>query len=205
MEKVVVTGATGFIGKRLVKSLFANGFEVIPWTGETGLVGIDRVYHLAAPSSNTFIHNEPIYVMDTIMDVTRAALKICPTAMFINASSMGALEITDDQQGAYNVAKRCMEVYIKHSGANYVNYRIPSVYGEEMHQDGYIARCINKTAYMPPHPDKEHYIAHVDEVVDALVELRPINIETITLGQIYELFNSGRRGLYRPTPNKGTV
>jgi len=206
MEKVVITGATGFIGTRLVKSLFANGFEIVPWHKKFETYdNVSRVYHLAAPSSNEFIQNNPKYVMDTIMDVTREALQISPTALFINASSMGALEIADTAQGAYNIAKRCMETYIKHSSVNFLNYRIPSVYGEGMHQDGFIARCINKTAYEPTEPDRVYYIAHVDEVVDALVQLRPIDMEEITLGQIYELFNSGRRGLYRPTSNKGII
>jgi len=205
MEKVVITGSTGFIGRHLAKALFVNGFEVVPWQRGNTYTNVARVYHLAAPSSNDYIHNNPLYVMDTILDVTREALKIAPDALFINASSMGALEIADTPQGAYNVAKRCMEVYIRNSGVNHINYRLPSVYGEDMHKDGFIARCVNGTAYAPTEPDKVHYIAHVADVVDAMVTLKPLVMEAITLGQIYELFNSGRRGLYRPAPNKGTI
>lgn len=206
MEKVIVTGATGFIGKHLVEALHTNGFEVIRSRGDTApRADISRIYHLASPSSNDYIYNNTLYVMDTIMDVTRSAMKICPTALFINASSMGAAELAETPQGAYNIAKRCMEVYIQHSGIQYLNYRIPSVYGAGMHDDAFIKRCIDGNAYNPTRPTTLHSIAHIEEVVDALVSLRPINIEIITLGQIYELFNSGRRGLHRPEPNTSTI
>ena len=114
---------------------------------------------------------------------------------------MGATELDDTAQGAYNIAKRCMEVYLKHSGVDYINYRLPAVYGEGMHNDQFIKRCVDGTAYRPATPNRAYYIAHINDVVDALINLTSVNVEIITLGEIYELFNSGRRGLHRPTPN----
>ncbi len=198
MEKVVVTGSTGFIGRNLVPALEKQGFEVIQVHRDFAPIECSRVYHLACPSSTTAINTQTLHVMDTILDATRAAMKICPSAKFINASSKGALEIIDTEQGAYNVAKRCMEMYLKFSELDYINYRIPSVYGEGMPTDGFISRCVNGTAYYPPEPDKTFWIAHVSEVVDALVNLRPIVEEETTLGQVYEQFNSRRRGLHWP-------
>ena len=198
MEKVVVTGSTGFIGRHLVERLKRDKFDVVEYTRTSHPQSCSRIYHLACPSSNDFISNHTQYVMDAIMDVTRQAMNIDPMALFINASSMGAADVVDTRQGAYNIAKRCMESYLKYSRTAFINYRIPSVYGEGMHDDAFIKRCVDGNAYVPTSPDTMHHIAHISEVVDAMVTLRPIVVEHITLGQIYELFNSGRRGLHRP-------
>lgn len=199
MEKVVVTGASGFIGSNLVKELLKRGYDVHPMGRTFYQIECDRVYHLASPSTTERINSNPLEVMDSIMDATRAAIQICPTALFVNASSKGAADINDTPQGSYNVAKRCMEIYLNNSTLKHINYRIPSVYGYGMHNSNFIKRCVDKNAYKPSEPDTLHYIAHIDEVVEALIDLRSINIEEITLGEIYEDFSSGRRGLHRPT------
>ena len=209
MRKIAVTGATGFIGTRLVESLARRGHIVYPIDRNFKQVDCDMVYHLACPSSTEYINQHPREIMDIIMDGTRKALAICPKAFFVNASSRGAEFIGVDKgpQTAYNVAKRCMEVYLEHSAgvASYINYRIPSVYGPGASPDSFIQRCIDGTAYTPTDPNKMHYIAHIDDVVDAMADCKQIPIEEITLGQIYELFNSGRRGLHRPATNQSTL
>ena len=112
---------------------------------------------------------------------------------------MGVKDLANNAQGAYNTAKKCMEIYLEHSGITYYNYRLPSVYGPDMNPDGYVKRCVEGRAYYPSDPDTLHYIAHIDDVVNALINLSDIPIEEITLGNIYESFNSGRRGLSRAT------
>jgi nucleoside-diphosphate-sugar epimerase len=139
--------------------------------------------------------------MDIILDSTRKALEVCPAAYFINASSYGAEFIDDSPQGAYNVAKRCMEVYLKHSTDSWLNYRIPSVYGPGAPRDSFIQRCVDGTAHKPIEPNKPHYIAHIDDVVDSLASYKSLLVEKITLGEIYEQFTSGRRGIHRSTPS----
>jgi nucleoside-diphosphate-sugar epimerase len=201
MEKVAVTGATGFIGKHLVVGLEKAGFEVIQITKEFEKVDCSRVYHLACPSTTKQITDNTIVVMDTILDATRKAMQICPTALFVNASTFGVHDIDDSAQGAYNIAKRCMEVYLTHSDIECVNFRLPSVYGEDMSNDTFIKRCIDGTAYEPKTPDKLHYISHIDAVVEGLINLSQFDTEVITLGNIYEQFTTGRRGLHRPAPS----
>ena len=209
MAKVAVTGSTGFIGSHLVEGLLKAGHTVYPIEGDWPYEPreVDRIYHLACPSAKEFLVNNPQQVMDIIMDKTREAMAICPTALFINASSMGAAEVDIDERGqkAYNNAKRCMEVYLEHGKMKYLNYRIPSVYGENMRNDNLIKRCVEGRATPPTDPERVYYISHVDEVVHALVNLYPLNMEQITLGEIYESFNSGRRGLHRPTPSKDSI
>jgi len=195
MEKIAVTGSTGFIGRNLVSKLLELGHIVYPIGRDYRQVECDRVYHLACPATTAYINEHPTEVMDVIMDGTRSAMQICPTALFVNASSMGAEFLDDSAQGAYNVAKRCMESYIAHSGIQYLNYRIPSVYGPDMDPDGFIRRCVEGRAYKPTNPNRLHYIAHVDEVVEAMATLRPIQMEELRLEYIYEQFSTGQRNL----------
>jgi nucleoside-diphosphate-sugar epimerase len=206
-EKAVVTGSTGYIGSHLVPALKSAGFEVIEMGRDFWPVECDRIYHLACPSSSAAINNNTIEVMDAILDKTREAIEICPTALFINSSSMGATEPNDpDPQGAYNVAKLCMEVYIKHKNIKYINYRIPSVYNPAIRNDGLLKRCFEgKGAYPPKNPDKIYFIGHMDDVIDALVNLTPMPVEFLSLGEIYEQFSTWRSGLCRPASNQGSV
>jgi len=208
-RRIAVTGASGFIGKQLVNQLLKNGNIVYSISRRFEKVECDIIYHLACPSTTEIISRNTRMVMDTIIDGTRNALEICPNAFFVNASSMGAefIDIDNRPQNAYNLAKRCMEVYLEYSAGpfGYINYRLPAVYGPDMYDDFFIKRCIDGTAHKPIEPDKLYYIAHIDDVVEAMAECKQIPIEKITLGQIYELFNSGRRGLHRPTINQISV
>jgi nucleoside-diphosphate-sugar epimerase len=201
-RKIAITGFTGFIGQRLLEELLKQGHVVHPIGREYKPIDCDIVYHLACPSTTEFINNHPKEIMDIILDGTRRALEICPRALFVNASSIGAVNTVDKTpQGAYNVAKRCMEVYLEYTAGplGYINYRIPSVYGPGAHPDSFIQRCIDGTAHAPDEPNKIHYIAHIDDVVEAMATCKQIPIEEQTLGYIYEQFTTGRRGLHRPT------
>lgn len=198
LKRVAVTGYTGFIGQHLCKKLTEKGFLVFHIGREIKPVECDRVYHLACPSTTKEINENPTKIMDIIMDKTRQAMSICPNALFVNISSKGAEDIHNNSpQNCYNLAKRCMEEYVKYSGVTYKNYRLPSVYGPGMHEDFFIKRCIDGTAYKPIEPNKKHYIVHIDMVVDALINLTELDCEEITLGEIYDQFTSGQRKIYR--------
>jgi nucleoside-diphosphate-sugar epimerase len=192
MEKIAITGSTGFIGSQLLSELVRRGHIVYPIGRTIRQVECDIVYHLACPATTEIIQRDPTMVMDAIFDVTRQAMKICPTAKFVNGSTMGVHYPDSTPQGAYNVAKGAMEVYLQHSGIDYINYRIPSVYGEGMHSSAFIKRCVDGTAYAPAQPDKEYWICHISKAVKAMADLAPIPYETTTLGEIYKQFTSGR-------------
>lgn len=197
MAKIVVTGASGFIGVRLVDALREKGHEVITYRRKFYGMNCDIIYHLACPSTTKDINKDPMNIFRAIVEGTRWALSIDQKALFVNASSMGATQtdIDSSPQLLYNLSKRLMEEYIAHDNRQFVNYRIPSVYGPNMHDDNFIKRCIDGRAYEPENRDTPYYIAHIDDVVEAMVNLTDIPIETTTLGQIYDDFTSGRRTL----------
>jgi nucleoside-diphosphate-sugar epimerase len=196
MDRVVVTGASGFIGSHLVANLKKQHEVIEVQYPYPEVKDCTRVYHLAAPATTEFITQNPLQVLDYIVAWTKSAMKINPEALFINISSMGAENTRgEEEQACYNTAKRYMELYIKYSNIRGVNYRLPAVYGEGMHSDYYIKRCIDGTA-TEPIEDKEYFITHIDEVVDALVAVRDLQITETTIKEIYELFTTGRRGIH---------
>lgn len=197
--KIVVTGSSGFIGKKLVSQLKCENHEVVEFNRNFKKVECDRIYHLACPSTTEKIKENPTQIIDIIVDKTREALNIDESALFVNASTIGVLEIENNFQGCYNIAKLCMEFYLNHINRKVINYRLPAVYGEGMHDDNFIKRCVDGRAYEPKEPNKKYYIAHIDDVIKSLIELKPVDIEETTLGKIYEQFNFGRRRIYRST------
>jgi nucleoside-diphosphate-sugar epimerase len=155
----------------------------------------DRIYHLACPYKTEKINENPTKIMDIIFDKTRQAINICESALFINASTYGVNFIDDSKQSCYNIAKLSMEYYLKYKEVKYLNYRLPSVFGEGMHNDNFIKRCIDNRAYEPKNPEQKYFISHIDDVIDSLINLTGLKIEETTLGQIYKEFTSGKRSL----------
>ena len=66
-----------------------------------------------------------------------------------------------------------------------------------------IMKMINRLEMVQDKIESNEKLSNMDleDVVDAMINLQPLQIEQITVGEIYEQFNSGRRGLYRSTPN----
>lgn len=189
--KVAITGYRGFIGSALLKACIDQGIDAVG-VEPTDSGQYDRVYHLACPATTARIVGDTTGVMDAIMDATRQALNICPSALFINASSQGAAYPDFSHQGGYNVAKLCMEVYLHHCADKYniMSYRLPAVYGHAVNKDFFVHRCVDGTAYKPTE-DREYQIAHIDDVVDALISLNPVNSTQTTLNEVYQKFTSG--------------
>lgn len=59
-----------------------------------------------------------------------------------------------------------------------------------MNREFFIPRCVDGTAYYPT-IDREYNIAHVDDVVDALINLSDVRVIRTTLSEVYQNFTSG--------------
>jgi len=196
-HKIVVTGSSGFIGTYLCAELEVQGFEVVKMGREYVKTECDRVYHLGCPSSTEVLQDNPAGIVDIIIDKTREAVRICPEAIFINASTMGVEIGSDDYaQNLYNRAKGLMEEYLVGTIPNerLYNYRIPSVYGKGMNMSGFVGRCVEGKAYRPENGGHKYAIISINELVKSMVGLEEIKGENTTLGNIYEEFGiKGRK------------
>lgn len=192
--KIAITGYRGFIGSALMKEFFHRGITAVG-VAPTDIGDFDRVYHLACSATPEKIYGDPIGTMNSIIDVTRQALNICPTALFINASSQGAAyPYEKTPMGAYNVAKLCMETYLSYINQPTMSYRLPAVYGPGMNRKFFIPQCIDGTAYHPIE-DREYRIAHIADVVEDLADLNQVRCRNTTLIETYNKFTHGEWNL----------
>jgi len=156
----------------------------------------DRIYHLACPSATEALKKDPVGIMNIIIRKTQEAVEICPDALFVNASTMGVVIKSDEpSQNLYNNAKALMEEFLKIVKPNerLYNYRIPSVYGDNMSMGGYVGKCINKEAYSPVDGSREYEIIHIDSLVRSMANLNELKSEKTTLIDIYNEFYLGDR------------
>lgn len=143
MEKVIITGGEGFIGKALAAELNKRGVDVISIDRRIGieagdyftssdLSGIDCVFHLAAQTSvfnqnKTDIIRDNIEVFKTVCDACRRA-----DVKLVYASSSTAHP--DNTTSLYGISKQFNEQYARHYNPFATGVRFHNVYGSNPRQ-----------------------------------------------------------------------
>lgn len=210
--KVLVTGATGFIGKRLVERLVVQGHEVValvrritpalehpsvtvvrgsltdPEAARRGADGCDAVVHLAVASGTS----DPKVVREVNLDATRVLLdaaKAAGVGRFVFTSTISA---TRAKLGPYGTTKREGERMVAASGIPFVNVRPSLVYGE-----GGLGLFSTLTAYLKGLPV-------VPVIGNGRIELDPVHVDDVcaviercltephVLGNTYDLLGPER-------------
>jgi nucleoside-diphosphate-sugar epimerase len=169
-SRVVVTGATGFIGGHVTRHLAARGFDVRGFGRDlaglgTAMQGADAVVHLAA-----YAHGARRPAIDPVrinLDLTRAVFEAAAAARvprFINMSSIGVVvarseNTVDDSTlpGAvslYGRSKRAAEDYLIRAGRGtsmaITSLRPPAVYGPGMRgKSAMLFRLIERNVPLP--------------------------------------------------------
>jgi UDP-glucose 4-epimerase len=136
-KKVAVTGATGFIGGKLVKALEARGATVIKLNGDTrdsrtfGLLDYtcDYLFHFAAPSSQTLFKRKTAYCIETTIKGHMAAAKAAAHhgIRFIYPST--GLLSSDQPLNEYAMCKKILEDFTINMGMDSLGLRIFASYG----------------------------------------------------------------------------
>ena len=150
MNKVLVTGATGFIGSQLVKTLVAANYEVVAFVRRTGNLdsikrldikvrhgditnlrslieacqGVDIVIHLAAITSSEGIDYEKSFQVNAVGSqnlIDASKINHVKRVIFIGTQS--------DNPGAYATTKREAEKLFLDSGLNVTVIKPSLVYG----------------------------------------------------------------------------
>jgi len=191
---IFVTGATGFIGQRLVKRLKAQGarlkilsrsqhseFETVVCDLQRGVVpdgaleGVDTVFHLAG-----FAHDlrdaseleEMYHKVNVDATVRLAELAVrAEVNRFVSVSSVKAV----GREGVYGKTKREAELRLlniaQQSSMHVVIVRPALVYGPEVKGNLQLMRSGIEKGWFPPLPEIGNCrsMIHVDDLVQALL------------------------------------
>lgn len=224
--KILVTGATGFIGKNLVAELTARGYEVFSSTRNTSEAEFQRycqhaefVYHLAGVNRSE---------VETDFEEGNTGFTerlIASLASYENdASIMFASSIQATQDNPYGRSKLAAENILKQeyekTGRTIYLFRFPNLFGKwgRPNYNSVVATFCYRAARDLPleihDPTRTVQLAYIDDVLDALVHLLDANVKThavfeedvavhppIELGRIADLlqvFKESRRSLTVP-------
>lgn len=213
MLKVLVTGATGFIGKLLVDELQASTFEVFPVGSRNGDIATpatwnsfppaDLVIHLAA---RTFVPDSwitPTDFLKTNCFGTVCALDYCrkhkSKLIFISSYLYGnpeSLPISEDAKIFANnpytfskiMAEEACRFYADSYGIKVVILRPFNVYGPGQNDDFLIPLIIRQILDRTPVYIKDLYpkrdYVYVQDIIDAI-------IKSINLDENFNIINIG--------------
>jgi GDP-4-dehydro-6-deoxy-D-mannose reductase len=198
VTKVLVTGANGFIGRRLVKSLSSLGVEAVPVGRDQGdlangqawdrLPRTDVVVHLAGRSFVPDSWRECAEFLRTNVVSTAQALEYCcrtsARLIYVSAYVYGiprSLPISEDHpanpNNPYALSKRmgeeACEFYSSYRGVSATVLRLFNVYGPEQRPEFLIPEIIQQVRkgeriLVKDLKPRRDYV-YVDDVVDALV------------------------------------
>jgi ADP-L-glycero-D-manno-heptose 6-epimerase len=157
MQRVVVTGSEGFIGKNLCPYLEKRGIEVVPYDIKFGgslppLNGIDAVIHLGANSSTTETDLKKILKENFIFSGTLYQLCAAMDIKFQYASSAsvyGLAETFEEDQfciplSPYAYSKYMFDNWLLNENHPYQGFRYFNVYGPHEEHKGDQASPITK-------------------------------------------------------------
>src|SRR5262245_41407725 len=81
-DSILVIGADGFVGRRLVRFLLEKGRHALPWKRQDGPLGRVSISHVVNAAGRTFVpaswENPAPFYADNLMTVAEA-LQVCRT------------------------------------------------------------------------------------------------------------------------------
>lgn len=182
-ERIVVTGADGFIGRHLCARLAAQDFEIRKITRqssnqdlELALADADFVFHLAGTNRPKDVAEFKAGNADFTQTVCDAAAKSGRPMPLAYASSVQAL-----LDNPYGISKRAAEDiifdYDRRTGANVFVLRLPNVFGRlarPNYNSAIATFCYNIARGMPitvHDPATKMRLVYIDDVVEACMAL----------------------------------
>lgn len=181
-SKIVITGATGFIGKNLSVQLRSNrDVDIYPITrGDTSesiqekLAGCDVIFHLAGANRPEDPEDFTRINVDLTRDIIELAARNNNRYKFILASSIQA-----ERNNPYGISKKQAEKVVKDLADKFgfegIIYRLPNVFGKwgrPNYNSVVTTFCYNISRGLEIHIDEPDYVlplVYIDDLVNAFI------------------------------------
>ena len=144
IDRVVISGAKGFVGKNLRKFLSVNGISSIPISRQNfkknkfpSLKNSLHFVHLAGVGSESV--NQDSFVQVNI-ELTKTVINLCKKNNIKNIIYFSGLGVSKNSRSSYFISKFNAEQLIKNSGLQYTIFRPSYILGN----DDYLTKNISK-------------------------------------------------------------
>lgn len=216
-KKMIITGASGFIGRQIVPRLVSAGFELLlvgrnpdklselfpsvkncgySSLAETGQ-GFDLLLHLAVLNNNALSKADEFQEVNVdLLEQTLAAAKQAGVSRFVNVTTFHAL---DEHSTEYARSKRAaLDILNAEKNIEITNIFLPAVYGDEF--AGRLAVVKKAPAFMRPAVltflNALLPTVHVDEIARVLATDFSANPQSILLANSQDknkIYKIGKR------------
>jgi nucleoside-diphosphate-sugar epimerase len=215
VDSVAVTGATGFIGRRLVESLLASGFEVRALCRDPenaalpagvsvirGALESDASLNLLVAEADAVVHCAGLIKAATRADLDR--VNRCGTALLLESCArqpapprvvfVSSLAARHPELSHYAISKRRAEEELarREGRLHWTAIRPPAVYGPGDRETFQLFRALRYGLFPTPALERARLsLIYVDDLCEAIVALLSVPIES---GSLFEIRDACAEG-----------
>ncbi|MDA0756545.1 MAG: NAD-dependent epimerase/dehydratase family protein [Crenarchaeota archaeon] len=144
IDRIVISGARGFVGKNLQKFLSSNKIQSIPISRQNfkknqfpSLKNTSHFVHLAGVGSESVDQDSFVQVN---IELTKTVINLCKKNNIKNIIYFSGLGVSKNSRSSYFISKFNAEKLIKNSGLQYTIFRPSYILGD----DDYLTKNISK-------------------------------------------------------------
>ena len=154
IDRIVISGAKGFVGKNLRKFLYVNGISSIPISRQNfknnkfpSLKNTSHFVHLAGVGSESVDQDSFVQVN---IELTKTVINLCKKNNIKNIIYFSGLGVSKNSRSSYFISKFNAEQLIKKSGLKYTIFRPSYILGNDDYLTKNILKQILKKQILVP-------------------------------------------------------